>query len=73
MSAPKVIWVNEWGDWQDDSDGTNVSYIRADAPELVALVKAAKIMVAGYEGDNDGTITGYYALKSALGAWEKMK
>lgn len=40
MTAPSRIWIDAWGgNWSQLSGGTqNVEYIRADAPELLALV-----------------------------------
>ena len=59
MTAPKLIWAAPWkdcdgewpeGDW-DTHEGRTLDkpcarYIRADAPELVALVEAVKGIVS---------------------------
>ena len=73
--APKRICINDFGEWYalDDGEapGALREYIRHDAPELVALVKAAnqaRLAFAGYVSA-DSAIR---KLDDALAAWEKI-
>ena len=57
MSAPKVIWAYDDGLWIEawDAPPSGSPYIRADAPELVALVGAAKDALTVLEEYNMGS------------------
>lgn len=71
MEAPKVIYTNGNGNilvldfpvWDSD-----VKYIRADAPELVALVELAE-NIREYGGADIGD---WEQAKAALAAWESL-
>ena len=43
MTAPKIIWAYDDGLWIEawDAPPSGAKFIRADAPELVALINAA--------------------------------
>lgn len=87
--VPKVIWArpvgatNNWdnavsGPWSmSDPYGTATRYIRADAPELLALVEAANRLVCNPEWGtvkytDDGMWRDGDILKQALAKWEEL-
>jgi len=74
--APKVIWarhlttvgsvmLGDWGDTVRYVDG--VRYIRADAPELVALVEALRKATSTNVPDHI-----YFAASDSLYDWEAL-
>lgn len=83
MTAPKVIWVtheDSAASWRGayrvfrasslDHGSEYPCYIRADAPELVALVDAAKNVMCHMPDYAD---TAWQDLAAALAAWEALK
>jgi hypothetical protein len=81
MNAPKVIWVEPGMPGYTDEPCKDYTkrYTRADAPELVALVEAAKASFAAF--NSAGNVTERHlmvceanvALESALSAYEAMQ
>lgn len=43
------------------------------APDVAAMVEAARKVVSSYWNNTDGVITGMYDLERALAAWEEKK
>lgn len=81
MTAQKVIWAWPWevnpdmGQWEAKPSivGEGIRYTRDDAPELVALVEAAKQMRKAFIPFADDEFAAVYALDAALAAWEALK
>ena len=76
MTAPKQVWVNECDYTQCTPHEaiTGIRYIRADAPELLALVDAAKELLqirAVWTDPHNDEICG--KARAALSAYEAMK
>ena len=84
MTAPNVIWTTSTSGvchvgFDTPSKNYANRYIRADAPELVALVEAAKASFAAF--NSAGNVTERHlkvceanvALESALSAYEAMQ
>lgn len=78
--APKVIWTAMDAGYSDETvvticergDDGDTKYIRADAPEIVALVRAGERLAdAGEFGEI--TSTDVTAWDNAQSAWEKLK
>ena len=81
MTAPNVIWAWPWevnpsmGQWETKQSivGEGIRYIRADAPELLALVEAAKSALRFIENTESelGVVLGCGdKTRTAIAAWE---
>jgi len=77
MTAPNVIWAEPGmpGYTDDPCAIYTVRYIRADAPELVALVDALQWIALGpgyNETPADAVLSNMRQAAAAIEVWEKM-
>jgi len=83
MTAPKVIWITPPSDmfvedqmWFDTPGGEGGKYIRADAPELLALVGALRKIADGNPTCDSPEADAQYGAaiaRAALSAYEALK